>query len=99
MTRIPNLTRVALLCLVTAIPVPSLLAQAPARFEVTLPAGARPTTGRLFVIVARNPASDLRTQLGREPTFAIDVSQLRPGQGATIDVGALGFPLKSLNDL
>ena len=75
-----------------------------AKFEVSFPAAAHaaPITGRVFVILARNPEPDPRMQIGswteRTPYFGEDVSQLKPGDAAVlgVDPGTLGFPFKSL---
>lgn len=76
----------------------------PAKFEVSFPATAHPTpiTGRVFVILARNPDPDPRLQIGswteRTPYFGEDVNQLQPDEAAAVGVnsGTLGFPFTSL---
>ena len=74
-----------------------LIAQAP-RFEVSYEAAANPgpITGRLVVMIARTQQAEPRLQLGlRGPAMAaIDVDQLRPGQPAVVDNGAIAYPTK-----
>jgi hypothetical protein len=75
----------------------------PPRFEVLLPATARtvPLTGRLVVIVSK-PATGgaaagttprmLSPSFAGPALYAIDLEQLRPGQTATVDQSAIGYP-------
>lgn len=74
-------------------------------FEITFPASAHsePITGRVFVLITRNVASEPRLQVGNwadsAPFFGVDVDQLKPGDAAIIDAQTLGYPLRSLQDL
>jgi hypothetical protein len=74
---------------------------APPRFEVVLPATARqtPLTGRLVVIVSRvatggtgNLPRFLSPNFSGPALYAIDLDQLRPGQTAMVDQGAVAYP-------
>jgi len=82
-----------------------LSAQAAPKFEVVVPtsAHAEPITGRAYVIISRKQADDLRDLIGswrqETPFFGTDVSALRPGAPAIIDVGTLGYPLASLKEI
>ena len=75
------------------------------RFEVSFPAPAHagPITGRIFVALARRdtppPLQQIGNWNGQAPFFAIDVDQLAPGRAATIDAGAVGYPLNNLKQL
>ncbi|MGH9475024.1 MAG: alpha/beta hydrolase-fold protein [Terriglobales bacterium] len=75
------------------------------RFEIAFPASVHsgPITGRAFVFVTRNNRREPRLQVGgyngNIPFFGMDVSQLQPGQTATIDNSALGTVVDSLKDL
>lgn len=98
------MTRRTVACLALAL----ALAPAPARaqsFTVSFPAAvrARPITGRVFVVLARDSAPEPRFAAGSftqaTPFFGVDVSALAPGQGATIDARTLGYPVASLRDL
>ncbi len=71
-------------------------------FAVSFPASAhaQPITGRVFVMLAKTSTPEPRLQVGswtrQVPFFGTDVGQLKPGQDAVIDTGALGYPLKNL---
>lgn len=75
------------------------------KFEISFPKSihAAPLTGRLFVIIATRRQPEPRLQAGfwgdSAPLFGADVSQLSPGQMASIDSPTLGYPLKSLAEL
>lgn len=81
---------------------PALGAQ---QFEVSFPAEAHagPITGRVFVFASRDSTPEPRFQAGgysaSVPFFGVDVHGLSAGEAAVIDVGTLGFPLTSLEDL
>jgi hypothetical protein len=72
------------------------------RVTVTLdPAASNDAmTGRLFVFFAKNAAREPRLQAGSYggsmPFFGIDVESWKPGTGATIDAGTLGYPYDDL---
>ena len=67
------------------------------RFEVNIPSSVRaePTTGRVFVILARANAIEPRLQIGRigTPFFGHDVERLAPGGNAIVSGTDLGHPV------
>jgi hypothetical protein len=79
------------------------------RFEVSFPASlsAQPITGRVFItLFARDDVEpriaayqSARVRVGRIPFFAADVDGLKPGDRATIDTSAAGYPLSTIRDL
>lgn len=79
------------------------------QFQVSFPASLNgaPITGRVFVtLYARDDVEprvaayqSARTRVGRIPFFAVDIDQLKPGERATLDAGAVGYPLWSMRDL
>jgi hypothetical protein len=83
----------------------AVTASAQTQFSISFPATlhAQPITGRVFLIVSRDSDPEPREQphpFGRGvPIFGLDVSQLAPGQPATIDGAVPGFPLNSINDI
>src|SRR5437762_2550880 len=93
------------LCLIVLFSLCSLAQNAGPRFEISFPAAAhaQAITGRVFVILARRDHPEPRLQAGswfqQTPIYGADVSQLQPGQPATIDAQALGYPFKSLKEL
>jgi hypothetical protein len=90
-------SRVRLVALSTllAVGTPTLGAQAP-RFEITVPPAVRaqPLTGRLVVVVARNPQPEPRMLVAPQgpAIFAVDLDELQAGQPAIVDEKALGYP-------
>ena len=78
-------------------------------FLVSFPASltSTPITGRVFVTlytkddVEPRVASyqSARSRVGRVPFFAADIDQLKPGQPATLDGNAVGYPLWSMREL
>ncbi len=81
-------------------------AQAPGlQFSISFAAAAHaePITGRVFVILSRDSSPEPRYQthpFGHGvPIFGLDVSQLAPGQPATIDATVPGYPLNSISDI
>ena len=90
----------------------SLRAQTPAgwpsgrarlRFEVNIPTSVRnePTTGRVFVMLARANEIEPRFQIGRigTPFFGRDVERLAPGGSAIVSGTDLGHPVWDLADI
>ena len=67
------------------------------RFEVNIPASVRnePTTGRVFVMLARANEIEPRFQIGRigTPFFGRDVERLAPGGTAIVSGTDLGHPV------
>jgi hypothetical protein len=77
--------------------------RAKARFEIRIPATVRgePTTGRVFVMLARTNQTEPRFQIGRigVPMFGRDVTALAPGAPAVIDGTDLGHPVWDLANI
>ena len=81
----------------------SQVGHAAPRFEISYPAAARsaPVTGRLILLLTKEPEPEPRMSMGSPmgpAMFGIDVDQLRPGQPASIDTSAIGYPA-GLKDL
>src|ERR1017187_4439479 len=76
---------------IALLPALAALAASP-RFSVVLPMeqSATPLDGRLL-LVDDSPNSQM--------VFGVDVDGLRPGQAATVDEHAFGYPVRSLADL
>ncbi len=80
-------------------------AAADARFEISYPAALDngPITGRVFVMISKTNRVEPRLQAGSYnasvPFYGLDVNALKPGEGAVIDAGVLGYPLESLSQL
>lgn len=108
-----KLTRACLLAL--AATVPSLLfppgaqtnSASPAgpRFTISFPESAskQPLDGRLLLLISTDNSKEPRLQisedLSTQQVFGIDVDGLKPGQPATIDSVALGYPVRSLSQI
>ena len=64
---------------------------------------SRPLDGRLLVMFSKDDSAEPRFQISDDPktqqVFGIDVDGWQPGQAATVDGSALGFPRESLGDL
>ena len=75
------------------------------QFTITFPASvhAEPITGRVFLVVTRDSASEPRLTAGSfttsVPLFGADVSELRPGRAATISDTTPGYPTATLRDI
>jgi hypothetical protein len=99
----------AVMILVLAVSVGSCGARGGPQFRVSFPASldAGPITGRVFVtLYTKNDVEpriaayqSARVRVGRIPFFATDIEALKPGEWATVDTGAVGYPLWSLRDL
>ena len=82
-------------------------AQAPAgpRFEIafTSELSAEPLDGRLLLMISTDDGAEPRFQIADGPetqvAFGVDVEGLAPGQAATVDRSALGWPVDSVMDL
>ena len=80
-------------------------AQTKFRFEVSFPAtsSAKPLDGRILLLISNNDAREPRLQISEDPTtqqvFGIDVDGLKPGETATVDAGAFGYPVRSISQL
>jgi hypothetical protein len=101
MTRLSSHVR-ALAFPLLLIGAPGAARAVPPRFSIsfTSAAHAGPITGRLVLFLAKTnqPEPRLALQPRGPAIFAIDIDQLQPGQSATIDNSAIGFP-GALNDL
>ena len=75
------------------------------RFEVSFPvaSSAKPLDGRMLLLISNNNTREPRLQISEDPTtqqvFGIDVDGLKPGQTATVDAGAFGYPVRSISQL
>ena len=79
------------------------------QFLVSFPASLsnQPITGRVFVTLYTKDDAEpriaayqsARVRVGRVPFFAADIDQLKPGQSASVDANAVGYPLWSMRDL
>src|SRR4051812_10677722 len=80
-------------------------AEAPLRFEVTVPASvhAAALDGRVLLMIAKTNETEPRFQVGRgvasQPIFGIDVDGLRAGQPAVIDAKARVWPVESITGI
>jgi hypothetical protein len=83
----------------------ALLAAAALRFEVAIDPRVQPTpvTGRVLVILSRDPSEEPRFQIAEElqsqQVFGIDVNDLQPGEPVTIDATTSGYPAASLAEI
>ena len=88
----------------TAQAAPSPDASAP-RFSVSFPKerSAQPLDGRLLLILSNDPSEEPRLQISLAPRtqmiFGTDIDNLKPGQLATIDDSAFGYPVRFLHDV
>jgi hypothetical protein len=75
------------------------------KFSVSFPKerSAQPLDGRLLLILSNDPSEEPRMQISLAPRtqmiFGLDVDQLQPGQSATIDDSAFGYPVRFLHDV
>jgi hypothetical protein len=75
------------------------------RFQVSFSRekSAAALDGRLLLMLSTNNAEEPRFQITSDPEtqliIGIDVDGLKPGDPATIDRSALGYPIKSLTDV
>ena len=96
--------RLMILGLVLAVPPAAAQLPQGARFDVVVSPALRreAVTGRVFVVLARDSAPEPRLQAGgviSVPFFGKDVEALRPGTPVVMDRSALGYPLRSLDQL
>lgn len=85
---------------------PSLtLAQQGPRFTVSFPKerSAVPLDGRILLVFSTDPLAEPRMQINDSPdtqmVFGVDVDALAPGEAATVDASAVGYPVASLRDV
>jgi hypothetical protein len=75
------------------------------RVGVSFPAerSKAPLDGRMLLLVSDDGSAEPRFQISDGPdtqlAFGLDVEELKPGEPAVFDGGALGYPLESLADL
>src|ERR1700742_1963941 len=87
---------------VQAAPSPDSAAQ---KFSVSFPKerSAQPLDGRLLLILSNDPSEEPRMQISLAPRtqmiFGVDVDNLKPGESATIDDSAFGYPVRYLHDV
>jgi hypothetical protein len=85
-----------------AAPPPDAAAQ---KFSVSFPKerSDKPLDGRLLLILSNDPSEEPRMQISLAPRtqmiFGVDVDGLAPGQSATIDDSAFGYPVRYLHDV
>jgi enterochelin esterase-like enzyme len=95
----------ALRFLLPALAAAVLAGAAELRFAVSFAAPAHdgPITGRVFVAIGTTerprPIDQIGSWTGGTMFFGVDVERLGPGQAATIDAGAPGYPVNSLKDI
>jgi len=75
------------------------------RFTISFPESAskEPLDGRLLLLISTDNSKEPRLQisedLSTQQLFGVDVDGLKPGQPATIDSTALGYPVHSLSQV
>jgi hypothetical protein len=78
------------------------VAAAAPTFKISFPKerSASAIDGRLLLVLSTDPSAEPRMQIndtpGTQMIFGIDVSGLAPGQPATVDASAFGYPVSSL---
>jgi hypothetical protein len=77
----------------------------PQSFSVSFPAqaSAQPLDGRILLVLSTDPSSEPRDQIDDTPrsqiVFGLTVDALKPGEPATVDASAWGYPIRSLKDV
>ncbi len=98
----------AVLCLLASMLFAAAIHAAPPdaqKFSVSFPKerSAQPLDGRLLLILSNDPSEEPRMQISLAPRtqmiFGVDVDGLQPGQSATIDDSAFGYPVRYLHDV
>ncbi|HEV7797021.1 MAG TPA: hypothetical protein VGO73_02605, partial [Pyrinomonadaceae bacterium] len=75
------------------------------RFSISFPEASSHDAldGRMLLLVstdnAKEPRFQINEDLNTQQVFGVDVDELKPGQEATVDARAFGYPLRSLSDL
>src|SRR6202522_2614639 len=75
------------------------------RFSVSFPKtqSAEPLDGRLLLILSTDPSAEPRLQISNsvrtQILFGLDVDALQPGESATFDDAAFGYPIRYLHDV
>jgi hypothetical protein len=94
-----NRTALALMLLIAPL---SALAQT---FTVTFPkeVSSQPLDGRLLLLLSTDPSDEPRNQINDTPrsqmVFGLTVDAWKPGEAATVDATAWGYPIQSLKDV
>ena len=74
-------------------------------FSISFPVSASkaPLDGRLLLVISTDNSKEPRFQisedLSTQQVFGVDVDGLKPGQTATVDAAAFGYPLRSLTQV
>ena len=74
-------------------------------FSISFPASQSKTAldGRMLLILAKTDKTEPRSQVGdaveTAQVFGVDVNGLKPGQAATVDAMAFGYPKESLREI
>jgi hypothetical protein len=98
----------AVLCLLVSALFAATIQAAPPdaqKFSVSFPKerSAQSLDGRLLLILSNDPSEEPRMQISLAPRtqmiFGVDVDGLQPGQAATIDDTAFGYPVRFLHDV
>jgi Putative esterase len=82
----------------------SSLAQSP-RFSISFPAArsAQSIDGRLLLLLSNDPSAEPRMQIDdtarTQMVFGVTVDGWKPGDTATVDESAFGYPVRSLKDV
>jgi hypothetical protein len=77
----------------------------PFEFQLSFPAerSADPQDGRMLLLLSTDPSDEPRNQISIQPSsqivFGVTVDHLAPGQPATIDVHAIGWPIDDISKL
>ena len=96
------LAAVSFVAATQAAPPPDATAQ---KFSVSFPKerSDKPLDGRLLLILSNDPSEEPRMQISlasrTQMIFGFDVDGLQPGQFATIDDSAFGYPVRYLHDV
>ncbi len=75
------------------------------RFSVSFTSAqsAEPLDGRLLLILSTDPSAEPRLQISNsvrtQILFGMDVDSWKPGQSATMDDAAFGYPIRYLHDV
>jgi hypothetical protein len=80
-------------------------ARQPLTFRVTMPKARRavPTDGRLLVVLSKDPSREPRLQISQnvstQQVFGVNVDGVAPDGIATLDRGAVGYPIANFDAL
>jgi hypothetical protein len=78
---------------------------APFEFQLSFPAerSGEAQDGRMLLMLSTDPSDEPRNQIGLQPStqivFGATVDHLAPGQAATIDAKAIGWPIDDISKL